>query len=141
VRLYREQFRPSPELRSPYLMIAVQVIAADSDSVARRLFTTPQQRFLRLIRNQSVELLPPVDSMDHLWTDRERLAVDSRSGEAIVGSNPTVAAGLEKLINKTGANEVIVVTDTYGHKDRLESYARIADIAARIDLRCPVADS
>src|ERR1700751_4943020 len=34
--LYRKQFRPSPELRSPYLMIAVQVIAADTDKAARR---------------------------------------------------------------------------------------------------------
>jgi len=66
-QLYREQFEPSEVLRKPYLMVAVQVIAAETDTEARRLFTTPQQRFLRLIRNQPVELLPPVDSMEHLW--------------------------------------------------------------------------
>ena len=78
-RLYREQFRPSAELKQPYLMMAVQVIAAESDAAARRLFTTAQQRFLRLIRNQPVELQPPVDSMESLWTDSERSAVESRS--------------------------------------------------------------
>jgi alkanesulfonate monooxygenase SsuD/methylene tetrahydromethanopterin reductase-like flavin-dependent oxidoreductase (luciferase family) len=57
-------------------MVAVQVIAAETDESARRLFTTPQQRFLRLIRNQPVELLPPVDSMDPLWQDLERAAVE-----------------------------------------------------------------
>src|SRR5581483_1056315 len=67
VRIYRESFRPSEALRKPYLMVAVQVIAAETDAAARRLFTTPQQRFLRLIRNQPVELLPPVDSMEPLW--------------------------------------------------------------------------
>jgi len=44
----------------------VQVIAAETDAAAQRLFTTSQQRFLRLIRNQPVELLPPVDSMELL---------------------------------------------------------------------------
>jgi luciferase family oxidoreductase group 1 len=64
-QLYRERFRPSPVLRKPYLLVAVQVIAAETDGAARRLFTTPQQRFLRLIRGEPVELLPPVDSMEH----------------------------------------------------------------------------
>jgi luciferase family oxidoreductase group 1 len=132
-RMYREQFQPSAELRSPHLMIAVQVIAANSDAAARRLFTTPQQRFLRLIRSQSVELQPPVDSMDGLWTDGERAAVENRSRAAIVGSDLTVKAGLEKLVEETGADEVIVVTDTYEHKDRLASYARVADVAASIE--------
>src|SRR5467141_1099595 len=48
-QLYREQFRPSEVLAKPYLMVAVPVIAAETDEAARRLFTTPQQRFLRLI--------------------------------------------------------------------------------------------
>src|SRR5713226_3294466 len=77
-RLYRERFRPSDVLRRPYMMVAVQVIAAETDAAARRLFTTPQQRFLRLIRNQPVELLPPVDSMQPLWQDWERAAVESK---------------------------------------------------------------
>jgi len=132
-QLYRDEFRPSNELRKPYFMVAVQVIAAETDAAAQRLFTTPQQRFLRLIRNQPVELLPPVDSMDPLWQDWEREAVQSRLGSAIVGSDETVMAGLQKLINGTGAHEVIVVTDTFEHADRLRSYERVAAAAARIE--------
>ncbi len=129
-QLYREHFQPSEVLRKPYLMVAVQVIAAETDAAARRLFTTPQQRFLRLIRNQPVELLPPVDSMEGLWQDYgEQAAVESRLRAAIVGSNATVKAGLEKLVGDTGADEVIVVTDTYEHEDRLQSYRRVADVA------------
>jgi alkanesulfonate monooxygenase SsuD/methylene tetrahydromethanopterin reductase-like flavin-dependent oxidoreductase (luciferase family) len=113
-------------------MVAVQVIAAETDAAARRLFTTPQQRFLRLIRDQPVELMPPVDSMEGMWQDWERAAVDSKLGAAIVGSNATVKAGLEKLVGDTSANEVIVVTDTFEHADRIESYRRVADVAAMI---------
>ena len=134
-RLYREQFRPSETLRNPYLIVAVQVIASGTDAEARRLFTTPQQRFLRLIRNQPVELLPPVDSLEPIWSDWERAAVESRLGAAIVGSEATVKAGLDKLIGETGADEVIVVTDTYEHEDRLQSYRRVAAVAANIELK------
>ncbi|HEY1987124.1 MAG TPA: LLM class flavin-dependent oxidoreductase [Terracidiphilus sp.] len=130
--LYHQQFRPSAVLDKPYLMVGVQVIAAEKDAAAWRLFTTPQQRFLRLIRNEPVELLPPVDSMAPLWTEWERAAVDSKLGAAIVGSNATVRAGLEKLVKDTGASEVIVVTDTYEHTDRLESYRRVAEVAKSV---------
>src|SRR6202042_2795605 len=50
-QMYRERFQPSAVLRQPHLMVGVQVIAAETDAAARRLFTTPQQRFLQLIRN------------------------------------------------------------------------------------------
>jgi luciferase family oxidoreductase group 1 len=138
-QLYREEFRPSAVLRKPCFMVAVQVIAAETDAAARRLFTTPQQRFLRLIRNQPVELLPPVDSMELLWQDWERAAVENRLGAAIVGSDATVKEGLEKLVGDTGANEVIVVTDTYEHEDRLESYRRVAGTASIIEVKPTVA--
>ena len=127
--LYRAKFQASEKLQRPWLMVAVPVVAAETEAEARRLFTTPQQRFLRLIRNQPVELLPPVDSMDSLWSDFERAAVGSRLREAIVGSHATVKAGLETLVANTGADEVIVVTDTWEHEARLESYRRVAEIA------------
>jgi luciferase family oxidoreductase group 1 len=138
-QLYREHFRPSAVLRKPYLMVAVQVIAAETDAAAHRLFTTSQQRFLRLIRSQPVELLPPVDSMEPLWQDGERMAVESKLGAAIVGSKGTVRSGLEKLVDDTRADEVIVVTDTYEHADRLQSYRRVADIAKVVAVKPTVA--
>ena len=133
--LYRSLFRPSETLQQPWLIVAVPVIAAETDQAARRLFTTPQQRFLRLIRNQPVELLPPTDSMDNLWSDFERAAVESRLREAIVGSESTVKAGLENLISTTSADEAIIVTDTWDHNARLDSYQRVARVAATIEER------
>ena len=129
-QVYTSRFQPSEELSEPYLMVAIQVIGAETDEEAKRLFTTPQQRFLRLLRNRPVELLPPVDSMEGLWTPGERMAVQSRLGAAIVGSSPTVQDGIERLVRQTGASELIVVTDTYDAADRHESYRRVAEIAA-----------
>jgi luciferase family oxidoreductase group 1 len=134
-QLYRERFQPSEVLQKPYLLIAAQVIAAETDAAARRLLTTPQQRFLRLIRGEPVELLPPVDSMKPLWNDGERSTVESRLRAAIVGSDTTVQAGLERLVSDTHANEVIIATDTYEPSDRIDSYERVARIASEIKLK------
>jgi len=130
--LYHRDFQPSDTLQIPYFMVGVQVIAAETDQQAHRLFTTPQQRFLRLIRNQAVELLPPVDSMDSLWSEPERATVMSKLGAAIVGSDSTVRTRLERLAEQTGAAEIIVATDTFSQQDRLESYRRVAEIARTI---------
>lgn len=128
--LYRKNFRPSAELSEPYLIVAAPVVAAETDAEARHLFTTAQQRFLRLIRNEPVELVPPIDSMDAHWTDWERAAVGAKLAAAIVGSDETVRVGLERLAGATEANEIIVVTDTYDHEVRLDSYRRVAALAA-----------
>jgi alkanesulfonate monooxygenase SsuD/methylene tetrahydromethanopterin reductase-like flavin-dependent oxidoreductase (luciferase family) len=77
--------------------------------------------------------------MDGLWQEAERAAVRSKLGAAIVGSDATVKAGLEKLVADTAADEVIVVTDTYEHTDRLRSYRRVADIAKMIEAKPAVA--
>src|SRR5260370_19596955 len=131
-KLYRERFQPSEELQNPYLLVAVPVIAANTDAAAQRLFTAPQQRFLRLIRGESLELLPPVDSMEPLWSDLEKSAVENRLGAPIVGSDATVQVGLEKLLNDTHVDELILTTDTSEHTNDMDSYERVARIAKNI---------
>jgi luciferase family oxidoreductase group 1 len=136
-RIYRADFKPGV-LPKPYLMVAAPIIAAETDARANYLATTAMQRFLRLIRNQPVEVVPPIESMDYPapgyepWTPMEREAVHARLGAAIAGSNETVRRGMEKLIAETGADEIIAVTDLYDQADRLESYRRVAEIACAI---------
>jgi hypothetical protein len=61
--------------------------------------------------------------------------VEGKLRAAIVGNNSTVKAGLEKLVGDTGADEVIVVTDTYEHSARLQSYRRVAEVATMIEVK------
>jgi alkanesulfonate monooxygenase SsuD/methylene tetrahydromethanopterin reductase-like flavin-dependent oxidoreductase (luciferase family) len=77
--------------------------------------------------------------MEPLWRDYERAAVESKLRTAIVGSDATVRAGLENLVRDTEADEVIVVTDTHEPADRLQSYRRVAGIAAMIEVKPTVA--
>ena len=122
IAIYRRYFRPSKSLAKPYLMIGVPVIAADTEREAQRLATTSYQRFLGLVRGQSVMLKPPVESMDGLWSPYEKAAVAQRLEIAAFGSADTVRAKLEKLVTMTGADELMIVTDTYSFEERLRSY-------------------
>ena len=135
VRLYRQSFRPSETLREPYVLAGIPVIAAETDAAAQRLFTTPQQRFLALIRNQPVEVKAPVASMDGLWNEAERDAVDARLAAAIVGGPQAVRQGLQQLVDELELDEVLVVTDTYATEDRLRTYEIVAEIAKQVVVR------
>src|SRR6187402_3509233 len=132
IHLYRQNFRPSATLNSPYAMAGIPVLVADTDAEAQRLFTTPQQRFLSLIRNQPVELKAPVDTMDGKWNPMEKEAVDARLREAIVGSPETVSRKLQEFVQKTGVQEIFAVTDTYEQSDRLRSYELLAQVAGSL---------
>ena len=122
LELYRKSFRPSEVLREPYVLVGLPVLAAETNEDADRLLTTPQQRFLALIRNQPVELKPPVTSMEDLWNPMEKQAVDARLSMAVVGDERAVQTRLQTLVDRLGIDEVLAVTDTYDQADRLRSY-------------------
>ncbi len=46
IAIYRERFRPSPQLAMPHVMLGVTVVAAETDAEARFLFSSLQQSSL-----------------------------------------------------------------------------------------------
>ena len=128
LKLYRESFEPSDKLEKPYAMLAINVIAADTDAEAQYLATTQFQSFLRLIRGMPGEMLPPVENMDQVWTAQERAAVDSRLGGSVIGSAATVKSGLERLLAEPGADEMMLNTMIFDHTARLHAYEIVADV-------------
>lgn len=126
--LYRHQFRPSEELAAPYAMVGVNVLVADTDEEARRLATSQQQQFLNLIRRQTGQLKPPVDSMEPIWTPQEKTLIERQLGFAAIGSPDTVRKRLEVLLQQTDADEMIVAAQVYDHEARLRSYELLAEI-------------
>lgn len=124
--LYRSQFRPSAELTEPYAMIGINVIVADTDEEAQYLATSQHQQFLNLIRRRTAQLSPPTDRLD--WTPQEQALVERQLGYSAIGSPDTVAARLEQMIERTGANEIIVSAQVYDHQARLRSYELLANL-------------
>lgn len=127
-RLYQEQFQPSAVLDAPYLMLGLPVIMADSDREAEFLATTAQQKVLSLLRNQARLLSPPVENMDQHWLPHERRGVEDFLGAAAIGSPTRVAARLESLLARTGAQEVMAVTDIFDQQARHHSLSLLAGL-------------
>jgi luciferase family oxidoreductase group 1 len=126
LEVYRATFRPSQELAKPYAMIGVNVVAADTDAEARRLFTSVQQGFTNLLRGTRGQLLPPIDDIETYWSPVEKAQAGRMLACAFAGSAKTAREGLEKLIEKTRADELIVVSAVYDHAARLRSYELLA---------------
>ena len=128
INIYRVSFRPSPVLAAPKVMVGVQIIAADTDERAETLATTNYQRFLGIIRNQRVSLRPPAN-MDTIWSPAERDIVKNTMRMSIIGGPQKVRLGIQKLVDETGADELMIMSDTYELQDRLHSFALIAAAA------------
>ncbi|MEN2425259.1 LLM class flavin-dependent oxidoreductase [Chromobacterium vaccinii] len=136
LQLYRHLFQPSATLSQPYAMACIPVLAADSDEKAQRLATTPYQKFLNLIRGDRRPLPPPVDSMDGLWSPREEFSVRSEwLGAAVFGGPETVSTGLQKLLDETGVDEIMLSVDCHDFSDRLHSCEIVAGILPQLKTR------
>ena len=128
LRLYRETFQASEDLEKPYAMVALNVIAAETDEEAEFLATSQYQSFLNLIRQKAGKIPPPVQDMNQIWSEREMALVNSRTGGSIIGSRETVKRKLEEFLEATRADEIMVNAMIYDHKKRLRSYEIIAEI-------------
>ncbi len=128
LEIYRSQFRPSPELPEPHVMIGVNVYAADTDAKAAWQFTTLQQLFLNLVRGHPREMPPPVDRMDTRWNPIEEAHVRRMTRVSAVGSPGTVRRRLEELLAETGADEIIATAHIFDHRARVKSFELLASV-------------
>ena len=130
LRLYRDQFKPSAQLAKSYAVAGVNVIAAETDAEAHRLFTSAQQRACGIFRGARGLLPPPIEDIGSYWTASESVQVSRMLACSFVGSAETVRKGLDRFIAETGVDEVIVAAAIFDHRARLRSY-EILDTVAR----------
>ncbi len=107
-------------------MVGANVIVAETDAEARRLFTSPQQAFTNMLRGVRGRLQAPIDDIETFWTPREKAQASRMLTCAFIGSADTVRARFGKFIADTGADEVIVAAAVYDHAARLRSYELLA---------------
>ena len=130
--VYRHRFRPSEVLAKPYAMVGVNIIVADTDAEAARLATTQQMSFVRLLRGNPGLSTAPIDDMDSFCTPAEQAHARQMLARSLVGSPARVQEQLAALIEETGADEFMVVTDIYDHTARLHSLSLLAEIAQKL---------
>jgi luciferase family oxidoreductase group 1 len=124
--VYREKFEPSIQLQQPYAMAGVNVVVAETDKQAHRLFTSIQQRFAGMVRGDRGYLKPPIDDIENYWTPAEKEQASRMMKYSFVGSPKTVKAELQKFVQETQVQELMVVSAIYDQTARLESYELLA---------------
>jgi luciferase family oxidoreductase group 1 len=126
IAIYRERFRPSGEHDKPQVMLGVNVVAADTDEEARFLATSGRQAFASLRRGMPTTLPPPSKEFEKEVVPFKGIRLEDVQSVSMVGSPATVRADLEEFIERTQADELIVVSHIYDHAARLRSYELIA---------------
>jgi luciferase family oxidoreductase group 1 len=134
LQVYRRDFKPSAQLARPYAMVGVNVIAADTDAVARRLFTSLQQQFTNMFRRARGLLQPPIDDIESYWSQAEKAQASNMLRYAFVGSRETIGRGLQHCIEETAADEVMVASAIYDHAARLRSYEILGEVAESLKI-------
>jgi len=122
ISIYRREFKPSEYLDAPYMMVCLNVIAAESDEEAKREQTTMQQFFLNVVRGSQNTLQPPVDTMDGIWSPQEEYAALSMSSVTLLGSKESIKEQLANFQEKYNVDEIMAVSYIYDPDKQKRSY-------------------
>ena len=126
IAIYRAQFTPSEHSQSPYVMLGVNVVAADTDAEARFLASSGRQSFASLRSGRPIPLPPPSKEWERDPSDRSDPANQTRV--SFVGAPGTIKPQLAEFIEQTKADELIAVSHIYDHAARLRSYELAATL-------------
>jgi luciferase family oxidoreductase group 1 len=127
---YRRAFRPSPDLDAPHVMLGVTVLCGETDDHARSLAAPGKLAFLRLRQGRPDVYPSPKEAAEYRYTPFERQLVDDWTRSHVVGDPTTVRDQLEALVERTGADELMVTTMAPSHDERVASFTRLADTFA-----------
>ncbi|HTC20563.1 MAG TPA: MsnO8 family LLM class oxidoreductase, partial [bacterium] len=125
---YRHHFQKSAGLKQPHAMACVNVIAAESDGEAKRLFTSTQQSVTNIFRGKRGQMPPPLDDIETFWTPEEKVQTSVWLARSFVGSAETIKKGLKDFIKETEVDEVMVHSAIYDPTARLRSYEILSGV-------------
>jgi luciferase family oxidoreductase group 1 len=128
ISIYRKRFEPSEYLDSPYMMVCLNVIAAETDDEAKFESSTMQQFFLNVVRGSQTPLSPPVEDMDKLWSPPEKQMATSMSSVTLLGSKDTIKKQLISFQEKYNVDELMAVSYIYDPAKQKRSYEILKEV-------------
>ncbi len=124
--IYRERFKPSPQLDRPYLIAGVGVIAADTaDAADGQLEATRRARTRNLFGRGDQRLTD--QEVEAILGSPQGAAVKEMLTYTAVGTPNAVASYLDNFQRLSGADELIVVHYAPSVADRVHSVELLAD--------------
>ena len=135
IQVYREQFRPSAQSATPYVMAGFNVFAADSEDEAAYVRSSAQQSVLNLHRNSPGPLPRPVRGFEATLDAQEQAILARWFTCAASGTPETVARGLAAFAEQAEVDEIMVTSNIHDHAARLRSYEITAEAGAQLARR------
>jgi luciferase family oxidoreductase group 1 len=140
IEAYRAGFRPSAQLKRPYLMLGFNLFAADSDAEAQFLASSMQQAFVNLRSGRPTQLPPPRAGYDAELPPAARAMLAGVLACSGIGSAHTVRRALAAFIDRTQPDELLLTSQIYEHAARLRSFEIAAELRADLPgLQCAAA--
>jgi luciferase family oxidoreductase group 1 len=124
---YRAHFKQTGWRETPYAILAVAVVSAETDAEAERLAASMDLNRLLRDRGQYIPLPSIEEAQAYPYTDADRAAIARNRSRLFVGSPATVMQKLEPMIAASQADELMVITAVYDHEARKKSYSLLAD--------------
>jgi len=128
VEIYRSRFTASPvaQIERPYVLLGVNVVAADTDDHARFLASSGRQSFTSLRAGTPIRLPPPSREWEKAVDPFDPSRLESAPSVSMVGSRDTIASGLRAFVDRMRPDELIVVSHIFDHGARVRSYEIVA---------------
>ena len=130
IAIYRERFEPSAQLNEPYVMLGMNVFAADTEEEAHFLRTAVLQSFVNLRRGMPGKLPLPVADYTGRVTPDERAMLEAALSCSAVGTPDTVEREITSFVEQTGADEIMITSNIHDHGKRLRSFKLVAEMMA-----------
>jgi len=129
MHLYRDGYRPSAPHPEPHAILTVTVVCADTDEEAVELASAWALSFVRLRTGHPPRPFPTHEEVAaHEWTAGERELADGILRAQAVGSPDSVRAKLQRLVDATGADEIMVTTPVTDEAARHASFQALAGL-------------
>jgi luciferase family oxidoreductase group 1 len=126
LRLYRTGFRPSERLAEPHVMVSASVIAAETTEEAQFLAGPSRIMALSLRTGRLGPIVSPESAAAVELSDLDRSVLDQLPGTQFAGTGDEVVAALDALVERTGADELILAGTAYDPASRQDTLSRIA---------------
>ncbi len=124
---YRERFRPSARRPDPRTLVAASVVCGASDDEAEELATSGALFWLRSGRGVRDLPLPSVaEARAYPYDADERALIAQQRAATVVGGPERVRGRLARLLEESGADELMITSSVHAHEERRRSYERIA---------------
>ncbi|MCD0472611.1 LLM class flavin-dependent oxidoreductase [Flavobacterium sp. JAS] len=133
LNIYEQEFQSSAVLDQPYTIAGINVIVADSDEEAERLFTSLIRMYYGKLIGDNQPLQPATEMTEELKTIFEYSNVHQMLKFSFIGDKVKVKKQVKSFLEETKVDELMIVSIIFDIGDRIKSTVLFAEVMQEIN--------